>query len=135
MSEYGSVHKIFYNYCSSLQLSIIEHGFSRVGQFLIIQLRRFVDFQGTVTKDINMIMCFANIPIPVSLDNDKVEQRKFRLIFTVNHVENLNNGHHTAHVRNNVSSAWYHCNDIAVISCSKEVLENNTSYILLYKAV
>ena len=115
-------NSFFYNYCSSLQLAIIE-------------LRRFVDFQGTVTRDVNMITCFANIPIPVSLDNDIVEQRKFRLIFTVNHVENLNNDHHTAHVRNNFFSAWYRCNDIAVISCSKEVLENNTSYILFYKAV
>ena len=82
-----------------------------------------------------MITCFANIPTPVSLDNDIVEQRKFRLIFTVNHVENLNNDHHTAHIRNNFFPAWYRCNDIAVISCSQEVLENNTSYMLFYKAV
>ena len=45
--------------------------------------------------------------------NDIVEQRKFTLISTVNHSENLNNGHYTAHVKNNFSPAWYHCNDAA----------------------
>ena len=64
-----------------------------------------------------------------------VEWRKFTLISTVNHWGNLNNGHYTGHVGNNFSPAQYHCNDAAVISCPKEVLENNTSYILFYKAV
>ena len=79
--------------------------------------------------------CFANISIPVIFDNKIDEQRNFTLISTVNHSGNLNNGHYTAHVKNNFSPAWYYCNDAAVISCSKEVLENNTSYVLSYKAV
>ena len=131
----SEVNSFFSNYCSSLQPVIIEHGFSRVWQFLIIQLKRFVNFQGTVTKDINIVKCFTNISIPVILDNDIIEQRKFTLISTVGHSGNSNSGDYTAYVKNNVSSAWYHCNDATVISCSKDVLENNTSYILFYKAV
>ena len=117
------------NYCSSLQPGIIECGFFRVRQFLIIKLKWFVNFQGTVTKDINIVKFFTNIPIPVVLGSLIVEQRKFALISTVSHSGNLINGHYTANVRNNFSPAWYHRNDAAVISCSKEVLENNTSYI------
>ena len=83
--EDPSGHKSFFcNYGSSLQPAIIEHYFSRVGQFLIIQLKRFDNFQGTVTKDINIVKSFANIPIPVIFDNDIVEQRRFTLISTGN---------------------------------------------------
>ena len=128
-------NSFFCNYCSSLQSAIIEHGFSKAGQFIIIQLKRFVNFQGTVTKEINIVKCIASISIPVILDNNIVEQRKFTLISTVNHSGNLDNGHYNAHVKNNFSPAWYHCSDAAVISYSKEVLENNTSYILFYKVV
>ena len=64
-----------------------------------------------LTKNINIVQCLANnISIPVILDSEIVQQRNF-------------------------SPAWYHCNDAAVISCSKEVIENNISYILFYKEV
>ena len=84
----SEVNSFFSNCCSSLQPVVIEHGFSRVWQFLIIQLKRFVNFQGTVTKDINIVKCFTNISIPVILDNDIIEQRKFTLISTVGHSGN-----------------------------------------------
>ena len=63
-------------------------------------------------------MWLANISISVILDSEIVEQSKFTLISTIYLSGNLNNGHYTAHVKNNFSPA-------AVISCSKEVLENN----------
>ena len=86
-------------------------------------MKRFVNFKGTVTNCTDIVKCFAIISIPVILDNDIVQQRKFTLIST------------TAQVKNNFYPVWYHCNDAAVISCSKEVLESNASYILFYKAV
>ena len=136
-----SFRRIFFfcNNCSSLQSAIIEHGFSRVRQFSIIQLKQFVNFQGTVvTKDINIVKCFPNISIPVILDDDLFEQKKFTFISAVNHSENYTaiiwNGHYNSHVTNNFSLACYNCNDAAVVSCCKEVLEYNASYILFYKA-
>ena len=42
---HSGVNSFFCNYSSSLQPGIIEHGFSRVRQFLIIQLKPFVNFQ------------------------------------------------------------------------------------------
>ena len=78
---------------------------------------------------------FGVSPIPVILDNDVVVVRMFTLISTANNSGNLNNGHYAAHVRNNFCPAWYHCNNAAVISRYKEVLENNTSYVLFYKTV
>ena len=117
--------------CSSLKPAFFEHGFLVI-QFLIIQLKRFVNFQRTVTKD---TILFGVSPIPVILDNDVVVVRMFTLISTANNSGNLNNGHYAAHVRNNFCPAWYHCNNAAVISRYKEVLENNTSYVLFYKTV
>ena len=66
-------NSFFCNYFLSLKTAIIEHGFSRVRQFLIVQLKWFVNFQGTVTKDINLFQCFTNISIPAILENDIVE--------------------------------------------------------------
>ena len=66
-------NSFFCGYCSSLQPAIIDHSFSRVEQFLIIQLKRFANFQGTLTKDINIVKCLANISIPVILDSEIVE--------------------------------------------------------------
>ena len=57
------------------------------------KLKRFVNLKETVTKDINIVECFANISSPVILDNDIVKPRKVTLISTINHSVNLNNGH------------------------------------------
>ena len=95
--------------------------FSRVVQFISIQLKLFVNFKGAVTKDISIVKSFANRPLAAILDVDIIRQMKFTLVFTINHSRNLNNSHFT-HVKNNL----FHCNNAAVISCSKEKLENNT---------
>ena len=75
-------------------------------------------------------------------DHDIVEQRKFTFISTINLSGKLNNLHCTTQVKSNFSVALCHCIDAAAISdkyskgsTSKEVLENNTSYTLLYKVV
>ena len=63
----SGVNSFFCSYCSSPEPAITEYGFSRIEQFLIIQLKRFANSQGTVTKDINIVNCFANVSIPVIL--------------------------------------------------------------------
>ena len=75
-------------------------------------------------------------------DHDIVEERKFTFISTINLSRKLNNLHYTTQVKSNFSGALCHCTDAATISdkysngsTSKEVLENNTSYTLLYKVV
>ena len=90
MPEHLSGEYFFFcNNCSSLQSAITGHGFSRARPFPIIQLKQFVNFQGTVvTKDINTVKCFSNISIPVILGNDIFEQKKFTFISTVNDSEN-----------------------------------------------
>lgn len=42
----------------------------------------------TVTKDINDDKSFADIFLPVILDNGIAEKRKFKLIYTTNYSEN-----------------------------------------------
>lgn len=42
----------------------------------------------TVTKNINDDKSFADIFLPVILDNGIAEKRKFKLIYTINYSEN-----------------------------------------------
>ena len=37
-------------------------------------------------------------------------------------------------LKSNFSPVWYHSNDVVVIGYSKEILEDNTSETLFYKA-
>ena len=80
--------------------------------------------------------CHPNIlTIPVK-DLDEVSfERKFKLVATINHSGNLNNGHYWAYIEDQASSSWLHCNDRAVTQCNSNVLNNDSSYLLLYHAV
>ena len=124
----------FCNVCSSHQPAVLEHEFSRLGNFLIIQLKRFSNFSGSVTKDARKVWCTSDLNIPISVDNAITINKKFKLIGTVNHSGNLNSGHYTAHIADRFSSLWLHCNDSAVVQCKKS-LANNSCYVLFYKAL
>ena len=124
----------FCNVCSSHQPAILEHEFSNLGDFLIVQLKRFSNFSGSVTKDVRKVFCTSDLIIPVSVDNSISFNKMFKLIGTVNHSGNLDRGHYTAHIGDRFSTSWLHCNDSAVIQCKKSSA-NNSCYVLFYKAL
>ena len=60
----------FCNYCASLQPAVLEHEFSRLGDFLIIQIKRFLNFSGTVTKNTKSVYCDPQINVPFNADSN-----------------------------------------------------------------
>ena len=124
----------FCNICGSLQPGLLEHEFSRVGEFLIIQLKRFLTLPSSITKDSRVTRYDPLLKIPVSVDNDIVSYRSFKLIGSVNHSGNLNQGHYTAEIFDPAIRQWYHCNDKAVVPREKSEA-NNLGYVLFYKTV
>lgn len=124
----------FCNFCSSHQPASIEHEFTRVGDILIIHLKRFTNFGNSVTKDIRPIKCNHEITIPVSFDNDITSHKKFKLFAVVNHSGTLERGHYTALINIAEFHSWFHCNDAAVISYKQDI-PKDLCYILFYKAI
>ena len=86
----------FCNFCSSLQSATLEHEFTKIGDILIVHLKRFSNFRGSVIKDIRPVKCDTEIVLPVSLDNDITSQKKFKLFAVINHLGTLERGHYTA---------------------------------------
>ena len=127
-------NRYFCNVCSSLQPALLEHSFSQLGDFLIIQLKRFISFSGSTIKDVKDVVCTSEIRIPVSAEDDVTFYKTYSLIGSINHLGTLDRGHYTAHICNRSSTNWYHCNDAAVVPCKKSAV-NNSCYILFYRVV
>ena len=105
-----------------------------MGDYLIIQVKRFLVFNQAVTKDISKISCIPTLTVPVTLDEDIVGRNKFNLFSTINHSGNLARGHYISFIKSASSSlSWFHCNDAAVIPSNETALNNNTFYTFSYK--
>ena len=124
----------FCNICSSNSQALADQEISTVGDSLIIQVKHFLVFNQAMTKDISKISCTPALTVPVTLDEDVGDHKKFNLIATINHSGNLARGHHSSFIKS-TSSAWFHCNNIAVLPSIEAALNNDTSYIFFYKNV
>ena len=128
-------NEFFCNICSSNNQALADQEISKVGDYLIIQVKRFLVFNQAVTKDISKISCIPTLTVPVTLDEDIVGHNKFNLFSTINHSGNLARGHYTSFIKSASSSSlsWFHCNDAAVIPSNETALNNNTFYTFSYK--
>ena len=117
--ELNGSNLYFCNVCSALQPAVLEHHFSRIGTFLIVHLKRFLNLSDAVTKDTNLVNCVKDISIPVVCDDEIVQNKTMKLIATINHSGNLNSGHYTAHVSHSPSGYCFHCNDTTIVPCQK----------------
>ena len=74
------------NICSSNNQPLADQKISKVGNYLIIQVKCFLVFNQALTKDISKLFCIATVTVPVTLDDPKiVGHKKFNLIATINH--------------------------------------------------
>ena len=124
----------FCNICFPNNQALADQEISKVSDYLIIQMKRFLVFNQAVTKDISKISCTPTLSVPVTLMEDIVGHKKFMLIATINHSGNLEREHSTSFIKS-TSSSWFHCNDAAVIPSKETVLNNDTSYIFFFKNV
>ena len=128
-----SVDNFYCNICSKHQPAIIDHEFSRIGNYLILQLKRFTGLPNAVRKNIQKVVCTPQLVIPVIVDTEIKYNMHFNLVATINHTGNLKQGHYTAYIKN-ASTSWSHCNDSAVLPTSKSMLDNTSSYLFFFEA-
>ena len=67
-------NEFFCNICSSNNQVLADHEIFKVGDYSVIQLKRFLVFNQVVTKDITKIFCSPTLTVPVTLDEDSWPQ-------------------------------------------------------------
>ena len=112
----------------------LDHEVVSCGKYLIIQLKRFINNEGNLIKDIQEVHCNPTISLPVA-SGEVTLNRKFKLIATINHSGNLNRGHYTSFIKKANSTDWYFCNDAAVILHEKFNWISKSCYICFYEAM
>ena len=79
-------NEFFSNICSSNNQALADQKISKVGNYLIIQVKCFLVFNEALTKDLSKPFSTPTLPVPVTLDDHKVVgHNKFNLIATINH--------------------------------------------------
>ena len=81
-------NEFFCNFCSTNNQALADQVISKVGDYLIIQVKRFLVFNQAVTKYISKISCNPTLTVPATLDEDIAGHKKFDLIATINHSGN-----------------------------------------------
>ena len=121
----------FCNFCQSYEAAFVSYNLSTVGNFLILQTKRFSQNGSGFVKHLQKIACNEYLTVPVVSENNTI--KKFKLLGTINHSGSLDRGHYTAFIRKANDNSWLHCNDAAVLSAKEENLDNNSSYIYFYE--
>ena len=132
--ELSEDNPYYCNFCSEFRPASVEHSLSKVGRFLCIQLKRFINHGGNVIKDIQKVICNENISVPL-VDGEITFYKQYRLIATINHTGNLDRGHYTSFIKSSGSNQWLFCNDAAVLNSTENSVNNTSSYIYFYEAV
>ena len=105
----------FCNTCSAHKTAYVEHTFSKLGQYLIVQIKCFDQQKSAFRKNIQKVVCAPNITVPV-VDNELTAELNFKLLGTVKHTGTLDRGHYTVFIKQRASKNWLFCNDSAVLS-------------------
>ena len=90
-------------------------------------MKCFLVFNQALTKNISKISWIPPLAVPVKLNKDIVDHKKFKLMTTINHSYNLSRRHYTSFIKS--TSSWFHCNDAADIPSKVTAVNNNNSFI------
>ena len=122
------------NFSSSNNEALADQEVSKVGDYLIIQVKHFLVFGQVVTKYISKTCCTPTPTVPVTLDADIVDHKKLNVTTTINHSGNLERAQYTSFIKS-TSSSWFQCNNAAAVPWKETALSNGISYIFFYKNV
>ena len=121
--------------CESKQRSSRDKVFVDAGDIIIFQLKRYRTVQNQIVKDNQRVKL---VPQPLTLlirpESDVSFKREYSLVATINHSGNLNSGHYWSYILDPITKNWLYCNDRMVQPVANKVLDNNTSYVLIYKS-
>ena len=119
--------------CSKNQNATIESHIIKSGSILILQLKRYVNFQGRLLKDTKLVNCLpcgdVQLKVPI-MQNDIVSLKHYSLVATINHSGSLNSGHYWAFIKEN--NIWFECNDRSVLQVQPPALNNTSCYVLFF---
>ena len=126
--------EVFCHACSFHRNMAIDRAFVSCGRYLIIQLNRFCNRDGKLSRNFEIVHCFPGpLSIPVQVDGEVAMRKNYHLVATINHEGTLNSGHYWAYIKDHASASWLHCNDRAVVPANSKKLNNSFSYILFYE--
>ena len=126
--------EVFCHACSCHRNMAIDRAFVSCGRYLIIQLNRFCNRDGKLSRNFEIVHCFPGpLSIPVQVDGEVAMRKNYHLVATINHEGTLNSGHYWAYIKDHASASWLHCNDRAVVPANSKKLNNSFSYILFYE--
>ena len=126
-------NSVFCHVCQSHQPAVLSQNLSAIGQYLILQTKRFINQGSLFTKHLQKVVCSPNLSVPVLTQDDRIEQRHFKLLGTINHTGSLNRGHYTSFIKLASNNSWYHCNDAAVVLSEEDQVNNDSSYLYFYE--
>ena len=112
----------------------MDHQISKVGNYLILQVKCFVNHNDDFIKNITKIHCSKPLSVPLVVDEVSFH-KKFSLIVTVNHKGTLNKGNYTAFIKQPNTLSWLFCNDPVIFRSPVEKINNSSSYIYIYEAI
>ena len=121
--------------CKSHESAVVSQYLTSVGQYLILQTKRFIQEGLLFNKHLQKIACTPVLTVPVLAEDDRIEPKDFKLLATVNHTGSLERGHYTSFVQMAGDDPWFHCNDAAVVRSKEEKVNNDTSYIYFYERI
>ena len=123
--------------CSSYKESTRESSFKTCASILIIQLRRFTNFNGALYKDNRVVNCYLKghptLTVPSHPEEDISFTNEYKLVATINHSGTLARGHYWAFLKDDLSDSWWKCDDRAVLKVKPSDLNNSSMFCSLSK--
>lgn len=92
-----SENKFFCNFFSKLKSAFLNHAIIETGYYLIIYLKSFLGINVSVTKYVQSVDCVQELVDPISIDDEVIHRKKFKLLASVNQSGNLNKPLHSSH--------------------------------------
>ena len=93
ISEYLiAENKIFCDFRSKLQSAFSDHAIIKIGHYLIIQLKIFLDINDSVTKNVQSVEYIQVLVVPIYIDVETIHRKRFALLVSVNVSGNLKRG-------------------------------------------
>ena len=123
----------FCNFCASYQPASMDHQITKVGIYLILELKRFINHNADFIKDFTKVSSHENFLYHLLMRFSF--HKKFSLKATANHTGTLNRGQYTAFIKQLNTSSWLFCNDAAIVRSSVEKTNNTSIYIYVYEAI
>lgn len=110
---------VFCNFFESYQPTSMDLQISKVGNYLILQLKCFVNHTSDSIKDNTKFHCIKTLFVPLFVDEVSF-YKKSNLIAAINHTRPLNRGHYPVFIKQPNSSSRLFFNDAAIFRSSVE---------------